>query len=253
MMRISREEEHYIGRARPSLHGRLKVGFTKEGKVTAVDMFVVMDNGPYDPQGDANQSGRMVSLMYQPPAMRFRGIAVLTNTPPRTSQSAPGGYQPITLIADIDIASTTGRVIDRDKRRRFKLTGSGAGETRFAFRRGGDRTARFQTDTTTGNADTKAPRAHTRPVGFELVNAMVARVGDIDVMGGVVDRDAAAGGIPAQARGLQLQMPRFRAGTRTERVFIGSMRRVRQGRGGGEGEGGEGAEQDQGRLACGGD
>ena len=51
MMRISREEEHYIGRARPSLHGRLKVGFTKEGKITAVDMFVVMDNGPYDPQG----------------------------------------------------------------------------------------------------------------------------------------------------------------------------------------------------------
>ena len=42
MMRISREEEHYIGRARPSLHGRLKVGFTKEGRITAIDMFVVM-------------------------------------------------------------------------------------------------------------------------------------------------------------------------------------------------------------------
>jgi xanthine dehydrogenase molybdenum-binding subunit len=53
MMRISREEEHYIGRARPSLHGRMKVGFTKEGQITAVDMFVVCDNGPYDPQGDA--------------------------------------------------------------------------------------------------------------------------------------------------------------------------------------------------------
>src|SRR5207302_5527972 len=82
MMRVSREEEHYIGRARPSLHGRLKVGFKKDGQITAVDMFVVMDNGPYDPQGDANQSGRMLSLMYQPPAMRWRGITVLTNTPP---------------------------------------------------------------------------------------------------------------------------------------------------------------------------
>ena len=101
MMRISREEEHYIGRARPSLHGRVKVGFTKEGKITAVDMFVVMDNGPYDPQGDANQSGRMVSLMYQPPAMRWRGITVLTNTPPRVSQSQPGGFQGIALMEPI--------------------------------------------------------------------------------------------------------------------------------------------------------
>jgi CO/xanthine dehydrogenase Mo-binding subunit len=101
MMRISREEEHFIGRARPSLHGRLKVGFTKEGKISAIDMFVVLDNGPYDPQGDANQSGRMVSLMYQPPAMRWRGVTVLTNTPPRLSQSQPGGFQGIALMEPI--------------------------------------------------------------------------------------------------------------------------------------------------------
>src|SRR6202023_3370774 len=101
MMRVSREEEHYIGRGRPSLHGRLRVGFTKEGKITAIDMFVVMDNGPYDPQGDANQSGRMVSLMYQPQAMRWRGVTVLTNTPPRVSQSQPGGFQGIALMEPI--------------------------------------------------------------------------------------------------------------------------------------------------------
>src|SRR5215467_15265510 len=101
MMRVSREEEHYIGRARPSLQGRLKVGFTKEGRITAVDMFVILDNGPYDPQGDANNSGRMLSLMYQPPAMRWRGITVLTNTPPRLSQSQPGGFQGIALMEPI--------------------------------------------------------------------------------------------------------------------------------------------------------
>jgi len=101
MMRVSREEEHFIGRARPSLHGRVKVGSTKDGKITAVYMFVVMDNGPYDPQGDANQSGRMLSLMYQPPAMRWRGITVLTNTPPRVSQSQPGGFQGIALMEPI--------------------------------------------------------------------------------------------------------------------------------------------------------
>ena len=31
-MRISREEEHGIGGARPAVHGRMKVGFTKEGR-----------------------------------------------------------------------------------------------------------------------------------------------------------------------------------------------------------------------------
>src|ERR1700721_2969330 len=40
MMRISREEETFIGRARPSLIGRMKVGFSKEGRVIALDMFV---------------------------------------------------------------------------------------------------------------------------------------------------------------------------------------------------------------------
>ena len=35
MMRITREDEHYIGRARPALHSRAKVGFDKEGRITA--------------------------------------------------------------------------------------------------------------------------------------------------------------------------------------------------------------------------
>jgi xanthine dehydrogenase molybdenum-binding subunit len=98
MMRISREEEHYIGRGRPGFHGRMKVGFSKEGRITAVDMFVICDNGPYDLVGDAPSSGRIVSLLYQPIAMRWRGLSVLTNTPPRSAQSSPGGLQGITLM-----------------------------------------------------------------------------------------------------------------------------------------------------------
>ena len=35
----------------------------------------------------------MCSLAYQPVAMRFRGLSVLTNTPPPTSQRSPGGMQ----------------------------------------------------------------------------------------------------------------------------------------------------------------
>src|SRR5207247_1476821 len=93
MMRISREEEHFIGRARAGLHGRVKVGFRKDGRITALDMFVVCDNGPYNQQGDAGSSGSIASLAYQPMAMRFRSVNVLTNTPPRTSQRSPGGMQ----------------------------------------------------------------------------------------------------------------------------------------------------------------
>jgi CO/xanthine dehydrogenase Mo-binding subunit len=93
MMRISREEEHYIGRARAGVHSRVKVGFRKDGKITAIDLYTVGDNGPYEAQGDYRSAGNTVSLCYQPMNMRWRGITVLTNTPPRTSQRAPGGMQ----------------------------------------------------------------------------------------------------------------------------------------------------------------
>jgi xanthine dehydrogenase molybdenum-binding subunit len=64
-------------------------------------MFVISDNGPYDAQGDAPTSGHMVSLLYQPQAMRWRGVTVLTNTPPRSAQSSPGGLQGISIIEPI--------------------------------------------------------------------------------------------------------------------------------------------------------
>ena len=101
MMRISREEEHFIGRARPGFQGRMKVGFAKDGRISALDMFVICNNGPYDAVGDAPTSGRIVSLLYQPLAMRWRGTTVLTNTPPRGAQSSPGGMQGIVIMETI--------------------------------------------------------------------------------------------------------------------------------------------------------
>jgi xanthine dehydrogenase molybdenum-binding subunit len=101
MMRISREEETFIGRARPSLMGRMKVGFSKEGRILALDMFVISNNGPYDANGDVPSSGRIVSLLYQCETMRWRGATILTNTPPRSAQSSPGGMQGITIIEPI--------------------------------------------------------------------------------------------------------------------------------------------------------
>src|SRR3954454_20910347 len=93
MMRISREEEHYIGRARTGMVGRARVGFTSDGRITALDLFIVEDNGPYGPMGDHRSAGNAASLIWQPPAMRWRGLAVITNTPPRTQQRSPGPMQ----------------------------------------------------------------------------------------------------------------------------------------------------------------
>ena len=52
----------------------MKVGFAKDGRITALDMFVVSENGPYEPvRATTAQTGRIVSLLYQPEAMRWRG------------------------------------------------------------------------------------------------------------------------------------------------------------------------------------
>ncbi|KHK02887.1 xanthine dehydrogenase family protein molybdopterin-binding subunit [Desulfovibrio sp. TomC] len=93
MLRISREDEQAIGRARPSCIGRMRAGFSKEGRLLALDVFVVQDNGPYEQQHDYALVGRMASLLYQPQAMRWRGAPVLTNTPTRSAQTSPGGLQ----------------------------------------------------------------------------------------------------------------------------------------------------------------
>ncbi|MFN8059717.1 MAG: xanthine dehydrogenase family protein molybdopterin-binding subunit [Vicinamibacterales bacterium] len=101
MMRVSREEEFFIGRARAGLAARVKIGFRADGRITAVDMFVVQDNGPYEKQYDHDSAASICSLAYQPEAMRFRGVSVLTNTPPRTYQRSPGGMQQNAIMEPI--------------------------------------------------------------------------------------------------------------------------------------------------------
>ncbi|MDH4067160.1 MAG: molybdopterin-dependent oxidoreductase, partial [Acidobacteriota bacterium] len=101
MMRVSREEESYFGRARTSMVGRAKVGFRKDGRITALDLFIVQDGGPYGPMGDHRSAGNAASLIYQPPAMRWRAVNVLTNTPPRTQQRSPGPMQANGIIEPV--------------------------------------------------------------------------------------------------------------------------------------------------------
>ena len=81
-MRVTRREENFFGRARPGFQGRVKIGFRRDGRITALDLFLIQDGGPYGRSGDFLSAGRIASLAYQPLNMRARGVTVFTNTPP---------------------------------------------------------------------------------------------------------------------------------------------------------------------------
>jgi xanthine dehydrogenase molybdenum-binding subunit len=98
MMRISRAEEYFLGSARTGFQGRLKMGFREDGRLLAVDLYIVQENGPNQGFGDLGSAASAVSLVYTPISMRYRGIAVLTNTPPRGAQRGPGQNQMHTAI-----------------------------------------------------------------------------------------------------------------------------------------------------------
>ena len=93
MMRVSREEEHFIGRGRTNMTGRTRIAFRKDGRIAGIDLFIVQDNGSYGSFGDFRSAANAVSVLYQPLAMRWRGVSVFTNTPPRSQQRSPGWMQ----------------------------------------------------------------------------------------------------------------------------------------------------------------
>ena len=97
MLRITRYEENYIGRARAGFQGWAKIGFRGDGRMTALDLYLVQDSGPYG-ASDFTTAGVVATASYQPENMRFRGVPVYTNTPPRSAQRAPGGAQIVAML-----------------------------------------------------------------------------------------------------------------------------------------------------------
>jgi xanthine dehydrogenase molybdenum-binding subunit len=93
MMRISRAEEYYLGSARNAFQGNIKVGFDASGKLLAADVYVVQDSGAHISFWDYRAFGDALSLVYQPRAMRWRGVPVFCNAPTRTAQRGPGQNQ----------------------------------------------------------------------------------------------------------------------------------------------------------------
>ncbi len=101
MMRVTRDEETYFGRARAGLQGWAKLGFRSDGRLLALDLLLVQDSGCYGLRPDVASAGSFTSLAYQPEAMRFRNIPVITNTPPRGAQRGPGAAQAITMLGPL--------------------------------------------------------------------------------------------------------------------------------------------------------
>ena len=112
-LRITREQEYYIGSARVGFQGWIKMGFAEDGRVTATDVFIIEDIGANATGGDASSAGGHISVVYAPEAMRFRGLPVLTNTTPRGAQRGPGQNQMASIMAPLmdDAAKELG--IDR--------------------------------------------------------------------------------------------------------------------------------------------
>lgn len=93
MMRISRAEEYFVGSGRSGFQGRIKLGFRADGRLLAADLLIVQESGAHTGFWDYRNAGDAVSLVYQPLAMRWRGVPVYTNTPTRTAQRGPGFNQ----------------------------------------------------------------------------------------------------------------------------------------------------------------
>src|SRR5438067_13685674 len=51
--------------------------------------------------GDHRSAGNAASLIWQPIGMRWRGVAVITNTPPRSQQRWPGPMQANAIMEPI--------------------------------------------------------------------------------------------------------------------------------------------------------
>ncbi len=111
-LRITREEEYYLGIGRPGMQGWVKTGVRADGTVAAVDVIIISDGGPTG-RNSASSSAQHISVVYTPTAMRLRNIPVFTNTTPRGAQRGPGQNEMSAAIASI--MDKAARQLDMDR------------------------------------------------------------------------------------------------------------------------------------------
>jgi CO/xanthine dehydrogenase Mo-binding subunit len=98
MMRVSRAEEYYHGSARLGFQGQVKLGFAEDGKLLAADLYIVQENGACNSFWDFRNAPDALSVLYQPEAMRWRGVPVHANSPVRSAQRGPGYNQMVHIM-----------------------------------------------------------------------------------------------------------------------------------------------------------
>jgi 4-hydroxybenzoyl-CoA reductase subunit alpha len=92
---LNREDELAFGRRRHPMTIRSKVGFTKDGKITAKDFDVLLDGGAYNSMGPTATflCGNFGAMLYRYPAYRYLGRHVYTNKPPAGAMRGFGAPQ----------------------------------------------------------------------------------------------------------------------------------------------------------------
>lgn len=126
MLRVSRTEEYFLGSARHGFQGNVKIGFAADGRITALDLYLVQDQGGVIGFLDYRSAAEGVSVLYQPKAMRWRGIPVFTNTPPCGSMRGPGQNQMSVVIEPLLDKAARQLGVDRLAVRRVNAPASGA-------------------------------------------------------------------------------------------------------------------------------
>lgn len=84
MMQLTREETFLTHRGRPNTQVKLKLGLTKDGKITAAECEAVMSGGAYAGYGVVTilYAGALLHGLYDIPNIKYDGYRVYTNHPP---------------------------------------------------------------------------------------------------------------------------------------------------------------------------
>jgi 4-hydroxybenzoyl-CoA reductase subunit alpha len=82
-MKLTREETFLTHRGRPRTRVKMKIGMTKDGKMTACDCVVEQTGGAFAGYGIVTilYAGSLLNAIYDIPAVRYNGFRVYTNTP----------------------------------------------------------------------------------------------------------------------------------------------------------------------------
>jgi 4-hydroxybenzoyl-CoA reductase subunit alpha len=93
---LSREEVFYCHRGRHPVLMHVRSGWTRDGRITALDFTSYLDGGAYTSFGAASlyYTGALQTLCIAIPAYRWRGVRVLTNKPPCGPKRGHGTPQP---------------------------------------------------------------------------------------------------------------------------------------------------------------